>query len=67
VQQAYWKEHSQGLTVEAMMLDSQASILDKMERPEVGAAAATSPGGDSQKSVACPLLDGPRAPLEPSS
>jgi phosphoethanolamine N-methyltransferase len=35
VQQAYWKEHSQGLTVEAMMLDSQASVLDKMERPEI--------------------------------
>ncbi|GAQ87277.1 Phosphoethanolamine N-Methyltransferase [Klebsormidium nitens] len=34
VQEAYWKEHSQG-TVEAMMLDSQARVLDKMERPEI--------------------------------
>lgn len=49
MQQAYWKEHSQGLTVEAMMLDSQASVLDKMERPEVGAAPATIPSGDLQK------------------
>lgn len=38
VQEAYWKEHSQG-TVEAMMLDSQARVLDKMERPEVGPPA----------------------------
>lgn len=28
-------EHSSDLTVEAMMLDSQASDLDKEERPEV--------------------------------
>ena len=28
-------EHSAELTVEAMMLDSQASDLDKEERPEV--------------------------------
>lgn len=31
----YWIEHSVDLTVEAMMLDSQASDLDKVERPEV--------------------------------
>ncbi|KAL2922246.1 Phosphoethanolamine N-methyltransferase [Bienertia sinuspersici] len=31
----YWIEHSLDLTVEAMMLDSQASDLDKEERPEV--------------------------------
>ncbi|KAL2926355.1 Phosphoethanolamine N-methyltransferase [Bienertia sinuspersici] len=31
----YWNEHSQDLTVEAMMLDSQASDLDKEERPKV--------------------------------
>ncbi|KMT04343.1 hypothetical protein BVRB_8g184180 [Beta vulgaris subsp. vulgaris] len=31
----YWIEHSVDLTVEAMMLDSKASDLDKEERPEV--------------------------------
>ncbi|KAL2899412.1 Phosphoethanolamine N-methyltransferase [Bienertia sinuspersici] len=31
----YWIEHSLDLTVEAMMLDSQASDLDKEERPDV--------------------------------
>lgn len=31
----YWTEHSVDLTVEAMMLDSKASDLDKEERPEV--------------------------------
>ena len=35
VQKSYWMEHSAELTVEAMMLDSQASDLDKEERPEV--------------------------------
>ncbi|XP_022955089.1 phosphomethylethanolamine N-methyltransferase-like isoform X1 [Cucurbita moschata] len=35
VQKNYWTEHSADLTVEAMMLDSQASNLDKEERPEV--------------------------------
>lgn len=35
VQKNYWMEHSADLTVEAMMLDSQASDLDKEERPEV--------------------------------
>ena len=34
-QKAYWKEHSSEATVEAMMLDSQAADIDKMERPEV--------------------------------
>ncbi|KAK8924086.1 Phosphoethanolamine N-methyltransferase 1 [Platanthera zijinensis] len=34
-QKNYWMEHSKDLTVEAMMLDSQASDLDKEERPEV--------------------------------
>ncbi|KAL2925333.1 Phosphoethanolamine N-methyltransferase [Bienertia sinuspersici] len=31
----YWIEHSLDLTVEAMILDSQASDLDKEERPEI--------------------------------
>ncbi|XP_073003080.1 phosphoethanolamine N-methyltransferase-like [Typha latifolia] len=35
VQKNYWMEHSKDLTVEAMMLDSRASDLDKEERPEV--------------------------------
>ncbi|XP_074583787.1 phosphoethanolamine N-methyltransferase 2-like isoform X1 [Curcuma longa] len=35
VQKSYWMEHSEDLTVEAMMLDSHASELDKEERPEV--------------------------------
>lgn len=35
VQKSYWIEHSKDLTVEAMMLDSRASNLDKEERPEV--------------------------------
>jgi phosphoethanolamine N-methyltransferase len=35
IQKNYWKEHSVGLSVEAMMLDSKASDLDKEERPEV--------------------------------
>jgi hypothetical protein len=34
-QKAYWKEHSSEATVEAMMLDSKAADIDKMERPEV--------------------------------
>ncbi|PON62187.1 Phosphoethanolamine N-methyltransferase [Parasponia andersonii] len=35
IQKNYWIEHSADLTVEAMMLDSKASDLDKEERPEV--------------------------------
>ncbi|XP_076949787.1 phosphoethanolamine N-methyltransferase 1-like [Bidens hawaiensis] len=35
VQKNYWIEHTAELTVEAMMLDSMASDLDKQERPEV--------------------------------
>ncbi|XP_057747668.1 phosphomethylethanolamine N-methyltransferase-like [Arachis stenosperma] len=35
VQKTYWIEHSADLSVEAMMLDSNASDLDKEERPEV--------------------------------
>lgn len=35
IQKKYWAEHSIDLTVEAMMLDSKASDLDKEERPEV--------------------------------
>ncbi|GLT65262.1 hypothetical protein SLA2020_377010 [Shorea laevis] len=35
IQKSYWIKHSADLTVEAMMLDSKASDLDKEERPEV--------------------------------
>ncbi|CAI9773704.1 unnamed protein product [Fraxinus pennsylvanica] len=35
IQKTYWIEHSADLSVEAMMLDSKASDLDKEERPEV--------------------------------
>lgn len=35
IQKKYWAEHSIDLTVEAMMLDSKASDLNKEERPEV--------------------------------
>ncbi|XP_024372759.1 phosphoethanolamine N-methyltransferase isoform X2 [Physcomitrium patens] len=35
LQSTYWKEHSVEPSVEAMMLDSQASKLDKEERPEI--------------------------------
>ncbi|KAK1406541.1 hypothetical protein QVD17_41950 [Tagetes erecta] len=35
IQKSYWTEHSRDLTVEAMMLDSMASLLDKEERPEI--------------------------------
>lgn len=35
LQKSYWMEHSVDLTVEAMMLDSHATELDKEERPEV--------------------------------
>jgi phosphoethanolamine N-methyltransferase len=36
-QKSYWLEHSSEPTVEAMMLDSQAADIDKLERPEVRA------------------------------
>ncbi|KAL5142866.1 Phosphoethanolamine N-methyltransferase [Glycine soja] len=35
VQKSYWIEHTTDLSVESMMLDSNASDLDKEERPEV--------------------------------
>eukprot|EP00775_Hariotina_reticulata_P003093 gene3093-3372_t len=34
-QKSYWLEHSSQPTVEAMMLDSKASVIDQLERPEV--------------------------------
>eukprot|EP01018_Ginkgo_biloba_P027288 Gb_18655 [translate_table: standard] len=35
LQISYWKEHSTVLSVEAMMLDSQAEKLDREEKPEI--------------------------------
>jgi len=35
VQKSYWIEHTTQLSLESMMLDSNASHLDKEERPEV--------------------------------
>ncbi|OAE25294.1 hypothetical protein AXG93_4620s1080 [Marchantia polymorpha subsp. ruderalis] len=35
LQNNYWKEHTVELSIEAMMLDSQAQKLDKEERPEI--------------------------------
>lgn len=37
----YWREHSTQCTVEAMMLDSAASVIDAHERPEVTGWTAT--------------------------
>lgn len=37
-QKKYWSEHSTEPTVEAMMLDSKASEIDRLERPEVRTA-----------------------------
>jgi hypothetical protein len=34
-QKSYWEQHSKVPTVEAMMLDSKAAEIDRMERPEV--------------------------------
>ena len=40
VQKSYWLEHSSNPTVEAMMLDSKASEIDQLERPEVRCCCA---------------------------
>jgi hypothetical protein len=37
-QKQYWAEHSTEPTVEAMMLDSSASEIDRLDRPEVRTA-----------------------------
>ena len=34
-QAKYWQEHSAVASVEAMLLDSQAAVIDQQERPEV--------------------------------
>jgi hypothetical protein len=40
-QKKYWSEHSTEPTVEAMMLDSKASEIDRLERPEVKKATCS--------------------------
>lgn len=35
LQKSYWTDHSLEASVEAMMLDSQAKMIDREERPEV--------------------------------
>ena len=35
LQKSYWTDHSLEASVEAMMLDSQAKVIDREERPEV--------------------------------
>ena len=37
LQKSYWTDHSLEASVEAMMLDSQAKMIDREERPEVRA------------------------------
>ena len=58
VQKAYWAQHSEECTVEAMMLDSQASVIDKEERPEartrpllLGRLAEIAPAGCRPKTA----------------
>lgn len=60
-QRQYWKEHSGEATVEAMMLDSQAADIDKMERPEVGPWAAITAG------LRSPSAQEPSAPCRMSA
>ncbi len=40
-QKCYWTENATEATVEAMMLDSNASVIDKEERPEARAPSRT--------------------------
>ena len=35
LQKSYWADHALEASVEAMMLDSQAKMIDREERPEV--------------------------------
>lgn len=58
-QKAYWKEHSGEATVEAMMLDSKAADIDKLERPEVGRCGRGDGGRRSPaRSIFCGLACG---------
>lgn len=50
-QKSYWLEHSSQPTVEAMMLDSKASEIDQLERPEVMQGVSISAARTSRCSV----------------
>ena len=43
-QKSYWGEHSAVASVEAMLLDSQAAMIDQQERPEVWCPATALTG-----------------------
>nr|GMD82153.1 Phosphoethanolamine N-methyltransferase 1 [Ipomoea batatas] len=58
VQKSYWIEHSTELTVEAMMLDSKATDLDKEERPEIWSPSMEKVTGDG--SAVMGLFDQPQ-------
>ena len=56
MQKSYWEEHSRGLTVESMMLDSRAADLDKEERPEVLCHITSACITNSPSSLSLPLI-----------
>jgi hypothetical protein len=56
VQKQYWLEHSTEPTVEAMMLDSNAAIIDQMERPEVRPGYPPAAAGHSACSCRTPHI-----------
>ncbi len=59
---AYWKEHSTEATVETMMLDTKAQLLDASERPEIMGAQR-----DADPPALCLTLPRPPAALLPPS
>lgn len=68
-QKSYWEQHSKVPTVEAMMLDSKAAEIDRMERPEVRVVLSLLRGrggrggrGSSSQSRSRPTDRPPRAP-----
>jgi len=61
-QKSYWIEHSAEPTVEAMMLDSKAADIDKMERPEVCLAANSGIRGHTATGRQHPLVTYPAPP-----
>jgi hypothetical protein len=50
-QKKYWSEHSTEPTVEAMMLDSKASEIDRLERPEVWRCSWSSRSSSRQQQL----------------
>jgi hypothetical protein len=65
----YWKHHvAIEATVETMMLDSQAAVIDEMERPEILGKPCCAGGLRPRCTVACamrgpPCLSSCRAPI----